>query len=673
MKKQIVLMLAASALFFANAQTGPQLIGMTSYGGLHNSGTILRYTGGNTTVFATSFGPSSRNSGPASSTFAEARNGKLYALNGYGDSTVFGNLFEFDYLHNNIRVIEHFGYGSSGEPANGALLQADNGLLYGMITTFGFNNDGALFSFNTDSSLITPTGLFTGVGAPIAYGDLIQSSDGKLYGMSLFGSLGNGSIFAYDIATATDTQLYYLPLNAFPHGDLIEVGTDTLYGLTFSDGTDSGGTIFRYIINTGSYSVLHNLNSGATPQGSMIQATDGKLYGMTYLDGANLLGTIFSFDIATGTYTDLHDFGVGADGQRPYGSLFQASDGILYGMTTYGGTSNLGTIFQYDISNASYSKKVDLNSSTGDFPLFGHFIEYLPAGINTQPVNAIVCPGDIVLFQSSDNAISATVQWQVSIDSGSTFTNIPFATDTIYHLLAISSKNAYQYRAIFINSFSQDTSLAVTLSVWPVESITQFVSVCQGQSVTVGTMQHSAQGNYNDTLIGASVHGCDSIVLTHLSVVDINDSILANGSLCIARQDSASYQWIDCDTHLVITGATSQTFQAMQNGSFQCVVSRAGCTDTTTCIQVTAVGIEKAEDFNFSLYPNPVGSKFKISHNYPGVLSVQVFNLMGEKIKEFNSANSIDGFEIDEFPQGVYFVLISGNRQLLSVFKVVKD
>ena len=65
---------------------------------------------------------------------------------------------------------------------------------------------------------------------------------------------------------------------------------------------------------------------------------------MTYQGGANNFGTLFSFDPATNTQVKLIDFNT-AQGTNPTGSLIQASNGKLYGMTYGGGSGNYGVIF----------------------------------------------------------------------------------------------------------------------------------------------------------------------------------------------------------------------------------------------------------------------------------------------------------------------------------------
>ena len=77
--------------------------------------------------------------------------------------------------------------------------------------------------------------------------------------------------------------------------------------------------------------------------------------------------SFFSYDPASATYTKLKDFHY-ANG-IPYGSLMQASDGKLYGMTK-GDIYHFGVAFSYDIPTSTYTKLSDFNGDNGTYPWF---------------------------------------------------------------------------------------------------------------------------------------------------------------------------------------------------------------------------------------------------------------------------------------------------------------
>jgi uncharacterized protein (TIGR03437 family) len=151
---------------------------------------------------------------------------------------------------------------------------------------------------------------------------------------------------------------------------LIQGSDGNFYGTTLQGGSSASatsfgaGTIFK-ITPGGSLTTLHSFSGsdGHTPSG-VAQAADGNFYGITQYGGAGNCpaspplvsgcGTIFQVT-AGGTFTSLHSFNV-TDGTNP-SSLIPASDGNLYGTTTFGGAgscpgvggpidSGCGTIFK---------------------------------------------------------------------------------------------------------------------------------------------------------------------------------------------------------------------------------------------------------------------------------------------------------------------------------------
>jgi hypothetical protein len=89
-----------------------------------------------------------------------------------------------------------------------------------------------------------------------------------------------------------------------------------------------------------------------------------------------------------------------------------------------------------------------------------------PPTITTNPTSQTIFAGATVTFTAAASGDpTPTVQWQVSSNGGSTFTNIAGATSTSYSFTATLGANQNQYRAVFSNSQGTATTSAATLTV----------------------------------------------------------------------------------------------------------------------------------------------------------------------------------------------------------------
>ncbi len=361
-----------------------KLYGMTNTGGANNVGVIFEYDTA-TSVYTRKIDLVSSNGANPKGSLMQASNGKLYGMTQLGGANGFGVLFEYDITTNTYtKKVDFTGTTGAaiGREPYGTLIESApaSGKLYGVTRLGGASNVGVLFEYdyttNTYTKKVDLTGNTGAAPGSNPFGQLTKAN-GKLYGLSnLGGTNGVGVIFEYDYVTDVYTKKIDLiaATGSNPQGSLLLSGSK-LYGMTVVGGTSTpqGGVIFEYDYTTNTYTKLTDLTggvgAGANPTGELMVATNGKLYGMTRLGGSSNAGAIFEYDLTGPTYTKKFDLAsTAAIGGAPFGSLIQVSTGKIYGMTSLGGNGSSGVIFQYNISNAAYVKKIDLNYSNGGTP-----------------------------------------------------------------------------------------------------------------------------------------------------------------------------------------------------------------------------------------------------------------------------------------------------------------
>jgi uncharacterized repeat protein (TIGR03803 family) len=391
--------------FFFSLQIHAQvmLYGLTYGGGTYNQGTIFSINPeGDYETFA--------NLNPTFAALPEgsllhASNGNFYGSSfcgGYDDSCTIWCCSPYGIVSTSINLDSVWGF---SDPEGNGLIQAMDGSLYGLSTLGGNSGAGLIFKLEL-SGQYSEVHFFNGTDGDAPYGSLIQTPDGTLWGMtSSGGASGAGNIFNCS-TSGTFNSVYSFTSGVDggnPHGDLLLANDGNFYGMTYSGGKYNYGTVFKYSTSTG-YTKLADFNdtNGAYPYGSIMQATDGNLYGLTSKGGilqtAGGYGTLFECSLS-GHLTTLVQFNDSANGATPYGSLMQASDGNIYGMTYAGGKYGVGTIFQYSLSRV-FTKLFDFSGTTGHNPMYGKMSEV--DDISTS-INNITKTGNAMLYPNPNN------------------------------------------------------------------------------------------------------------------------------------------------------------------------------------------------------------------------------------------------------------------------------
>ncbi len=345
------------------------LYGMTQQGGYSNYGTLFLYdpvSGIDSVVFNFN---GNNGAYPYGSLVLDS-NGILYGMTFSGGHYGYGVLFSYNTVTHKDSVLFNF---RGVVTNNNSLTQSSSGLLYGMSLLGGTNFYGDIFSFDPNNGTTSSLYSFDSITGQYPYSWLIQGSNGLFYGMTQYGgSNDEGVVFSFDPKTNIEkvVSTFNDANGDYPQGNLLQAWNGLIYGMAPEGGTNYEGVLFYYNPTTGKDSVLVNLsdNIGFSPYGGLIQGSDGLLYGMTYSGGANYDGVIFNFNTKTKAYNVLYSFNDSTSGESPYGNLVEASNGLMYGMTYFGGKQGDGVLFSFDPKTKKENPLVTFTGANGANP-----------------------------------------------------------------------------------------------------------------------------------------------------------------------------------------------------------------------------------------------------------------------------------------------------------------
>lgn len=266
-----------------------------------------------------------------------------------------------------------------------------------------------------------------------------------------------------------------------------------------------------------------------------------------------------------------------------------------------------------------------------------------------------------------------------------------------------------------------DSIVTTILSLYPKYNITQYLEICEGESIAVGDHIYTSGGTYIDSL--NSILGCDSVIFTNLTVhpdfytiIDtsicygnnflFNDSLYAEAGEYTALFSSiygcdsmvqlilnvnqidvtvnvtdttfaaqtldAAYQWVDCiNDFQPIVGATGQLFKPDLPGEYAVIISQYGCVDTSACFEFFPLVISNFNNLS-SIFPNPTSGyiTIKMQRELTGAI-IKIYEYNGRIVLEENIESKQMELNISTLPDGCYMLEIANSEfnQIQSLIK----
>jgi uncharacterized repeat protein (TIGR03803 family) len=303
-----------------------------------------------------------------SGVFAQGRDGNLYSTS-QGGGIGYGTVFQLTPA-GKVKVLYQFP--ASGGPQGGLTLGTD-GYLYGTTRFLGSSGNGSVFKIATDGTGYKTLSSFKpGISGYQPFTAPIQGVDGNFYGTTAYGLAGTtGSVYKMTPTGSLTTLHYFHKTDGFDPTALMQ-GTDgNFYGTTQGGGTLNGGPSINGVIFKmtagGQFVWVHNFTGidGQNPYGPIIQASDGNFYGTTKGGGSSGYGVVYRITPA-GVYKVLFNFNATAGpGTRPIAGLVQATDGKFYGAAP-------PLLYQITLAGI-YTTVYTFTPTTGQYPFVSMF------------------------------------------------------------------------------------------------------------------------------------------------------------------------------------------------------------------------------------------------------------------------------------------------------------
>ncbi len=276
------------------------------------------------------------------------------------------------------------------------------------------------------------------------------------------------------------------------------------------------------------------------------------------------------------------------------------------------------------------------------------------------PSPALTLSGDPEFCEGGSVDISAVPGMVYEWSTGETTQTITVTTSGSYFANIFNGSNT----ACWVQSDM------ATINVLNIDTTAMDVSICNGESFTFGNQTLTEPGDYTEIFTATS--GCDSIVNLTLNITVIDTSVTLNYPVLMANLEDASYQWVDCNnSYAPINGAIEQSFTPDENGNYAVILEKNLCIDTSSCYDVTIIGIKNSFDKQlFMVSPNPTTGIVILQMSE----AAEIFVMDGLG-NEFYTALLPEGrhsLDFTEKEQGIYIIVFKGQTQTKRI-KLIKS
>jgi len=237
------------------------------------------------------------------------------------------------------------------------------------------------------------------------------------------------------------------------------------------------------------------------------------------------------------------------------------------------------------------------------------------------------------------------------------------------------------YTQTFVATNGCDSVVTIDLTIYPTYIAEMHIIICGDEP-----------GTYVQSNTYASVNGCDSIVISHFTVIPNYERVM-HITICGAEQGTYTQTYTytsvnGCDSIITSQFTTIPNYEIMipvtaydyyewegivytESGVYtNAYTTILGC-DSIVTLNLTILQPNGVNDFNddanITIYPNPTDDNVNIKlEGVNGNVNIKILDNVGRALDNFNthvsSSGEIISYSLDKFSKGVYFFVISDDK-----------
>lgn len=167
----------------------------------------------------------------------------------------------------------------------------------------------------------------------------------------------------------------------------------------------------------------------------------------------------------------------------------------------------------------------------------------------------------------------------------------------------------------------------------------------------------------------------DFIQDINLQPINIDNSVIVNGSTITANFTNGTYSWFRCSDNQQIPNEINRSFSPKDDSEYRVTIidQDTGCTVDSECNSIdqstlSLPNINNDDLINFNIYPNPSKDFIRITENLK-IDTYTIYNIMGRVIKESNKPTEL--IYIGDLEIGQYYIKLTSSGRV-NVQKILK-